>query len=182
MSNSCIGAMSSIITADPHKALSEVLGRLISSATPTKDAMIQALTTEGDNPVIKAYIHRTIRVMMPRRWGMGVYRSGYSSIHKISAMMPVCRPLTARMCERPADEKYWRIESGILSLYPHNSADSSDWFSCDNRHRLKLSMQRCCMRVAYSVMDSGACCCDSCQEPSARYCRYNIPLRAMNAE
>ena len=45
-------------------------------------------------------------VMMPRTYRMEVYRRGYSIIQMMRPMMPVCSPLTANMCDKPAAEKY----------------------------------------------------------------------------
>ena len=112
MSKSCIGAKRSTITADPHRALSDMFERLSMPATPTNVAMMQALTTDGDSPVIKAYTHSNTRVIIPRMWRMEVYRKGYNSSHRMRAIMPVCKPLTARMCEMPATEKYCRVVGG----------------------------------------------------------------------
>lgn len=75
-------------------------------AVPTNVAMMQARTTDGDKPVIKAYAHSNVMVMMPRTYRMEVYRRGYSIIQMMRPMIPVCSPLTANMCDKPAAEKY----------------------------------------------------------------------------
>lgn len=180
MSKSCIGDHRSTMMADPHRALIDVFVRLSIPATPTNEAMMQALTTDGESPVIKAYTHSNISVMMPRIWCKGVYFNGYNNSHSIRAMIPVCKPLTARMCESPAAEKYCRVEGSILALYPHSKADKSPMFFSDKLQRCSVAMHCCCMCMACCRRECGALCCDSCQDPSARYCRYKIPLRIMN--
>ena len=75
-------------------------------AVPTNVAIIQARTTDCDKPVIMAYAHCNVMVMMPRTYGMEVFRRGRSIIQMMRPMMPVCSPLTANKCDKPAAEKY----------------------------------------------------------------------------
>lgn len=89
--------MSSTIDADANSALSDVLERFNRAAIPTKVAMMQARMTDGERPATKAYAHNNIIVITLRILRNVVYRRGSSSSHNIKAIMPVCKPLTARI-------------------------------------------------------------------------------------
>ena len=87
--------------------------------------------TDGLNPVTKAYVHRAIRVIVvsmachTRCSHKGFASPPSVSNHTISPhTMPVCSPLTAKICMAPAAEKDCCTCLSNSSLYPNVSADS----------------------------------------------------------
>lgn len=79
------------------------VGRLIFFANAKKENMVTALTTEGDNPVIKANTQRQRTISIDSINLLNRIRfNGLNKNKRIKYSIPTCNPETAKICIAPA--------------------------------------------------------------------------------
>lgn len=106
------GENRSMIIAAKHSELNGFLTLSSRVAMRNSVAIMTALTTDGDKPVIAANNHRIIIVMNIRNRRAPVRCKGRRVMKISHDKMPTCSPLNANICARPVCEKISRL-SGV---------------------------------------------------------------------
>ena len=119
------------IIAAKHRELNGLWWRWKMCAVRNTVAMITARVTDGDSPVIIAYIHKIIRVIIYRILRPLIKSIGYKRNVTKKVMIPTCSPLNANIWANPEAEYLMRCSSLSIEVSPvivalRNSMHPSD--------------------------------------------------------
>ena len=95
MENNAIGLKSGINKAAKASVLNELYRRCIIPDAKNRVAIMTALTTDGDKPVMAAYAHRITMVMRMPYFRSPIMFRGHRAIVIIKLITPTCSPLSA---------------------------------------------------------------------------------------
>ena len=133
-----------MIIAAKQMELIETLFLCVRIATIMQHDIIVALIAEIDIPVMKRKNKTAMAEMQILRKRIPIKSIGRSINDKIARIMPICRPLMARMWAIPALENICRVSSSIKFASPITAVQISCLvLGCNEEFKIRFITLRC---------------------------------------